>query len=503
MKLASMRALDIHEVPLSCPLDRSLYHESGRLLIAADVVFGLEHLRSLEKSGIRTVYQAPRDASSSRSEKTGRRTAGSFGKKKDTSFQEKSSSVIALEWKGTAVLGGVDESESDSSTDADTELKLKQFPREGQTERRRIIRINHQLGAEPPEVGRFRKEMIQVLLHQVEDSAVGWKTLSIRAGQKRFHDSCGRDRLTYGPRERRKVMAEFQDIVNTVQACYDLAAKEEVVDLDDSMESVERILALISRHRNLLLAISVQGEEKECLGRHVVRVGIVSVAMAKHLGWNLEDIQWLALSALLMDLGMTRLPKSIREEAGAYDAKQKEEVQKHCLSTLDILRHCPAVTEDVLCSISQHHERADGSGYPAGRKGDQIHAYAQVLSLVDVFCALSTWKVHRLAHSPYRSMEEVLRMTTEGKFSSQAVKALLASVSLYPIGSWVELSGGEMGRVIATGDREHDRPVISLLVNSSGVPFAEKQFVNLARDRRRSIERIFEPSQIGDPTLGF
>ncbi len=94
-------------------------------------------------------------------------------------------------------------------------------------------------------------------------------------------------------------------------------------------------------------------------------------------------------------------------------------------------------------------------------------------------------------------------MTTEGKFSSQAVKALLASVSLYPIGSWVELSGGEMGRVIATGDREHDRPVISLLVNSSGVPFAEKQFVNLARDRRRSIERIFEPSQIDDPTLGF
>ena len=120
------------------------------------------------------------------------------------------------------------------------------------------------------------------------------------------------------------------------------------------------------------------------------------------------------------------------------------------------------VSDNAKMVAYQIHERLDGSGYPRGRHADQIHELAKIAAVADAFVALTAPRPHRLGIQGYYAVKYILDDVKAGKFDPKVVRALLEITSLFPIGSYVELTGQQVGRVIRTGGADFDKPTLEV-----------------------------------------
>ena len=111
----------------------------------------------------------------------------------------------------------------------------------------------------------------------------------------------------------------------------------------------------------------------------------------------------------------------------------------------------------------QIHERCDGSGYPRGQKQNQIHPFAKIAAVADEFISLVSLAAANAEVHPYQAVEQLIYGASRGIFDSSAVRALLQSISLYPVGSAVELNQGQLATVLRTNRQQYDAPVVSVL----------------------------------------
>jgi HD-GYP domain-containing protein (c-di-GMP phosphodiesterase class II) len=131
----------------------------------------------------------------------------------------------------------------------------------------------------------------------------------------------------------------------------------------------------------------------------------------------------------------------------------------------------------------------DGSGYPQGLTGDRIHRISRIVAVADVYDALLADRPWRAALLPYKAMEVVLLLVNEGKLDGEVVRAFLETVSLFPLGSWVELTDDRLGRVVAANRGEHTRPVVAMLFGRDGKPLEAPERVDLALRRDIAVAR--------------
>ena len=140
---------------------------------------------------------------------------------------------------------------------------------------------------------------------------------------------------------------------------------------------------------------------------HSVNVGILSLLLAKkHLGAsNTHDLRELGVGFFLHDLGKTCIDPAILNKRGRLTEKEMWEVRKHPQYGFDMLREADHVSAESKIITLQHHEREDGSGYPNGLRGDEIHLYARICSLADVYDALTCDRPYRQKLSPFLALK--------------------------------------------------------------------------------------------------
>ena len=140
---------------------------------------------------------------------------------------------------------------------------------------------------------------------------------------------------------------------------------------------------------------------------HSVNVGILSLLLAKkYLGSsNSHDLRELGVGFFLHDLGKTRIDPAILNKRGRLTEKEMLEVRKHPQYGFDMLREADHVSAESKIITLQHHEREDGSGYPNGLRGDEIHLYARICSLADVYDALTCDRPYRQKLSPFLALK--------------------------------------------------------------------------------------------------
>ena len=110
----------------------------------------------------------------------------------------------------------------------------------------------------------------------------------------------------------------------------------------------------------------------------------------------------------------------------------------------------------------QMHERFNGTGYPRQRHGAQIHPLARIAMVADAFVAMVSPRPHRPAVLPYKVMEYLLHCTKLGQFDPDVMRGLLQTISLFPIGSYVELSDNRVGRVVRAHRELYNSPVVEI-----------------------------------------
>ena len=213
---------------------------------------------------------------------------------------------------------------------------------------------------------------------------------------------------------------------------------------------------------------------------HALACSVWAASFGRHLGLEREDLYEFALAGLLFDVGKSRLPPALLAKEGALDGDERAVVRQHVEIGLDMLRGTPGVTPRILGMVATHHERHDGSGYPAGLAGFRIPMGGRILGLVDTYDALTSVRSHAAALSPHEAVSELYQMRGT-LFQSELVEQFIQTCGIYPTGSLVELSDGQVGVVTSVHSLKRLRPSVLLLLDANHQPLPEFVTVDLGQ----------------------
>ncbi len=231
----------------------------------------------------------------------------------------------------------------------------------------------------------------------------------------------------------------------------------------------------------------------ERVAAHALVVAQVAARVVPH------DFEWASrpqtpvLMALLMDAGMLALPPEILAKPGELTAQERRLVEAHPARSADLIRHLDPGAELVALAVAEHHERPDGTGYPAGKLADETTTLARLLSVCDQYAAMVCDRPRRIALDPRTALTEILIAAEDGR-ADRDFPELVLHLSMFPLGSVVELADGRAAVVVANHAsrvnlRAAARPVLAVLADSAGQILARPEYLDLAAVPHGSIAR--------------
>lgn len=198
-------------------------------------------------------------------------------------------------------------------------------------------------------------------------------------------------------------------------------------------------------------------------GRHAKHFSMLATSMGVTLGLNESTLHELGVGCLIHDVGMMALDRRMFESRKVLEADEFMEIAKHPIKTFDIIsEHLDKVPLNARMVAFQTHERFNGEGYPRRRAGGSIHPLARIAAVADTYTALVSPRPHRPGMLPYFAMEKMVRDTSRGLFDPKAMRSLLETVGLFPLGSYVELSHDFVGRVIRANGKNYTQPIVEV-----------------------------------------
>jgi putative nucleotidyltransferase with HDIG domain len=252
-------------------------------------------------------------------------------------------------------------------------------------------------------------------------------------------------------------------------------------DLGKKFRSVvKEILADVrSHHKVMSVLMDVQSADQYTF-HHSLNVTIYSLALAMARNYTEKQLIEVGLGAILHDVGKLTVPNEILSKPGKLTDEEFAIVKEHTTNGFESLRRIHDIP--LLCAhcAFQHHERLDGSGYPRGLVGDDIHEYAKIISIADVFDALTSDRSYRNAMLPHMAME-VIYSGAGTLFDFELVHTFRNTISMYPIGMTVKLSNGYKGVVVDHNHQLPSRPVIRLIEDNEGQAIQRFEEIDLAK----------------------
>jgi HD-GYP domain-containing protein (c-di-GMP phosphodiesterase class II) len=239
------------------------------------------------------------------------------------------------------------------------------------------------------------------------------------------------------------------------------SVKSSVDDMVDSMISNPDAMLWIARLR----------EEHLTTYNHGVKVGLYMVALGRHLGFPRKELANLGLIGMLADVGKTRLPRALLEKPGMLSPAEYLIAKEHVRLGLDALKETSQLPIEVELGISQHHERMDGSGYPKGLKGSDISIYGRMAAIADCFSALITPRPYANPQAPQEALMSLYEWG-EKSLHLPLIEQFIQAVSVFPVGSMVELSSGEIAVVLAHNRARRLEPKVLILTWPDKTPLA-------------------------------
>lgn len=227
-----------------------------------------------------------------------------------------------------------------------------------------------------------------------------------------------------------------------------------------------------------------QTQGGEYLFDHAVNCAMMSMTVAGQLGASTEQLVHIGVGAMLQDVGMLKVPDSIRFAKRKLDSFELGEVRRHPIHSLDMLENVQGLSSASKFIAFQVHERENGSGYPRKRTSMTIHSYAKLVGFVDAFAAMTRPRPYREAIPPHMAVKEILQKGAAGVFDRRMLRAFLDCVSVFPIGSAVGLKKGIVGLVVRANPGAHARPVIMELDESGEATGWE---IDLAKEKRLKV----------------
>ena len=227
------------------------------------------------------------------------------------------------------------------------------------------------------------------------------------------------------------------------------------------------IVDSITRNQNAMLWLTRLRAFDEQAHARSVQCGVYMATFARHLGLDQEKCEHLTIAGMVLDVGKLRVPPGVLNKPGPLQGEEISLVRDHVMLGVSMLENSPGMHPDIIETVLRHHEREDGSGYPGRLRERDIGLNGRVAAIVDTFLALTNPR----AYAAEVTMQEALRVLLAGRatlFHAPLVEHFIQSISLFPVGSLVELSTGEIAAVVAHNRVRRLKPRVMVLIERDG-----------------------------------
>ncbi len=276
----------------------------------------------------------------------------------------------------------------------------------------------------------------------------------------------------------RELVQRSTDLLEKLASDIRLGQRFEVERVE---EIVGDMVESIVRNPDALMWVARLREQDIGTYGHGLQVSVYLTAFGRHLGFPKTHLAILAQVGLLLDVGKIRLPRELLDKQGRLTGGEFEEVKAHVQHGLDILSQTPNFHVEVIEGIAQHHERMNGSGYPHGLIGDEIGVVGRMAGIVDCFAALTNHRPYAAAVSSYEALRNITSWAGE-YFHEPLVQQFVSSVGVFPVGSLIELSTGEVAVVVAHNKLRRLKPRVLVVTGPDKSPLPHPAMIDLLYD---------------------
>lgn len=278
------------------------------------------------------------------------------------------------------------------------------------------------------------------------------------------------------------VMTEYHNrAINTAEEIIS-GSSEQPIEEGVVKELVSELLEQVDLDSDLMLNLSHLKSYDNYLFSHCVNVSILSILIGESLGYSSEELNLIGTAALVHDLGMMKVPNKIWKKNDVLTPEELTLIKNHPVYGGEMLKDFP---EEVVSIVKEHHERFDGSGYPQGLKGDDIAFKARIIGLADVYDACISNRPYRSKLTPQQALQIIFQ--DKDKFDPHILKVFISVMAIYPIGSLVQLSTGEIARVVRVNKYQPFRPIMEILFDRNGNKLEPALRIDLDDDKNNMI----------------
>jgi HD-GYP domain-containing protein (c-di-GMP phosphodiesterase class II) len=251
--------------------------------------------------------------------------------------------------------------------------------------------------------------------------------------------------------------------------------------LEKGFEIIKKIVAVNDPQDPVLLLALHQDDWRQYVTQHPVNVAVFAIKVADHLGFEKANQVEIGVAGLLHDVGMAAVPENILYKKGRLNEAETKIFRQRPNFSSKILRTLGPEYAYLAECAAQVYERIDGSGYPRGLKAAEMHEYAQIIGLLDMYESLIHSRPQRVRKTTFAAVKEIIN-TSKKQFQKEYLKALLSVFTAFPIHSYVRLNSDAIGKVVETYPDQPLRPKIQILYDSQKRKVLTEKIVALPED---------------------
>lgn len=278
-------------------------------------------------------------------------------------------------------------------------------------------------------------------------------------------------------------------------------------DLDATLRLTEHLADLIAADPAQALLLTTVKSYDEYTYHHMVNVCCLSLALARALGLSREQAVVLGIGGLLHDVGKVKVPSEILQHDGTLDEEQWRLIQRHPVDGAGlVLITTRNAYHPAVATVLEHHSAFDGSGYPtlSGRRAPSLAA--RIVAVADCFDAVTSKRAYRKPEERRQALS-LIQAGAGRAFDPRVVRTFVRMVGIFPVGSLVQISTGDVAVVVRNHERLLARPIVRKVLDPRG-DAAEPEEVDLAQtgpdgEFVHAVLRSVDPLEVGVDMLSL
>ncbi|WP_394754742.1 HD-GYP domain-containing protein [Crenothrix sp.] len=277
-------------------------------------------------------------------------------------------------------------------------------------------------------------------------------------------DNSRYERYSSFTKEIEKTQEVYQKTSTLVKSFMDGVALGRGINVEIAKQAVAECVACVLKSPDAILWMTQLKNRDLYTAQHSMNVCLLAILLARKMGFNEEQLNQVGLCGMMHDMGKMLIPLEVLNKPGRFEPHELTLMKKHPEHGRNLLIKSKDMYGGAIDVAYSHHERMDGKGYPRGLSGEHLSDETRIVTIVDMYDAMTSDRVYQKGRTHRDAIDEMLKMRGSHLDPGYLIK-FIEALGLYPAGSVVEMSNGEVGVIIEVGPGRQLKPKVMLCLD--------------------------------------